>query len=340
MKIKKIKIYPKIHQSFSNLETSSFNHSDRDSWIIEIINTDNIKGYGEASPLPNFNNETYEESGYALEGFKLALSGITNIEKEEIFILAKVHTINTPSACFAIETALYDLLAKENNLPMNLYLNSNASPKISVNGIYNLSEVKKYNILKIKCGFRNLYNEIELIESIVDKYGKSTKLIIDLNESYDLVKAIRFFKEVAKYNIEYIEQPIKQDNIEDLLELSFHTDIPIALDEAIKNIDSIENLLKLNCGDIFIIKPQTFGSFLDINQAFKIIKEANKIPVMTSSLEGIIGRLSTMHIASANLINTACGLGFDTIYKDEQKYIPNVIESKVEIPDTIGLGYK
>jgi len=168
----------------------------------------------------------------------------------------------------------------------------------------------------------------------------SIKLIIDLNESYDLVKAIRFFKEVAKYNIEYIEQPIKQDNIEDLLELSFHTDIPIALDETIKNIDSIENLLKLNCGDIFIIKPQTFGSFLDINQAFKIIKEANKIPVMTSSLEGIIGRLSTMHIASANLINTACGLGFDTIYKDEQKYIPNVIESKVEIPDTIGLGYK
>ena len=41
-------------------------------------------------------------------------------------------------------------------------------------------------------------------------------LIIDLNESYDLVKAIRFFKEVSKYNIEYIEQPIKQDNIEDL----------------------------------------------------------------------------------------------------------------------------
>ena len=339
MIIKEIKIYSKTHFIKTNLLTASYNHTNRDSWIIEITNSNHITGYGEASPVPNFNNETYEQVGYSLEGFKLALKDIKEIDIEEIFIMAKVHSFEVPSACFAIETAIYDILAKESKLPLNLYLNDNAHSKISVNGIYMLSDYKKYNVMKVKCGFRNLYDEIELLETLTKKYGESMKFILDLNESYDLPKAIRFFKEVARFNIEYIEQPIKQNNLEDLLELSFHTDIPIALDETIKNIISIETALKINCGDVFIVKPQTFGSFADINEAITLIKKEDKIPVITSSLEGIIGRLSSMHIASANLIDNACGLGFDPVYENEKQYIPKVVDGYVEILDKIGLGY-
>lgn len=339
MKIKKIKIYSMTHLVESSLKTANYNHANRDSWIIEITNSDNITGYGEASPLPNFNNETYEQVGYSLEGFKLALEGTKEIDLKEILIMSKVHCFEVPSACFAIETAIYDILAKENSLPMNLYLNSNAFSKISVNGIYMLSDDKKYNVMKVKCGFRNLYDEVELLESLTKKYGKAMKFILDLNESYDLPKAIRFFKEVAKFNIEYIEQPIKQDNLEDLLELSFHTDIQIGLDESIKNINSIEMALKINCGDVFIIKPQTFGSFSNVNKAITLVRQANKTPIITSSLEGVIGRLSTMHLACANLIDNACGLGFDPIYKNEKKYIPTVINGSVDTSNMIGLGY-
>ena len=58
-----------------------------------------------------------------------------------------------------------------------------------------------------------------------------------------------------------------------MLELSFHTDIQIGLDESIKNINSIEMALKINCGDVFIIKPQAFGSFSDVNKALSKWKE-------------------------------------------------------------------
>ena len=47
--------------------------------------------------------------------------------------MAKVHSFEAPSACFAIETAIYDILAKESKLPLNLYLNDNAHSKILVN---------------------------------------------------------------------------------------------------------------------------------------------------------------------------------------------------------------
>ena len=196
MIIKEIKIYSKTHFIKTNLLTASYNHANRDSWIIEITNSNHITGYGEASPVPNFNNETYEQVGYSLEGFKLALKDIKEIDVEEIFIMAKVHSFEVPSACFAIETAIYDILAKESKLPLNLYLNDNAHSKILVNGIYMLSDYKKYNIMKVKCGFRNLYDEIELLETLTEKYGESMKFILDLNESYDLPKAIRFSRKL------------------------------------------------------------------------------------------------------------------------------------------------
>ena len=76
-----------------------------------------------------------------------------------------------------------------------------------------------------------------------------------------------------RFNIEYIEQPIKKNNFEDLLELRFHSDIPIALDESIDSVQSI-NDGSLSVSPIFSAAGKdaylvdhgvSLGSFLDRN---------------------------------------------------------------------------
>jgi len=339
MIIKDLSIYSISHKFIKSLETSNFIHSDRDSWIIKITTQDGFIGYGEASPISVFNEETFDASGYALEGFKLALKGAHNIEIDEMMILTKAHTLGAPSANFAIETALYDILSQKKQLPLCKFLNSKALSKISVNGVYQLTNLKNYSVIKVKCGFRHLYNEIKLLAELSEKYDNSVRFIIDLNQAYDLPKAIRFFKEMDRFNIEYIEQPIEKNNFEDLLELSFHSDIPIALDESINNMESINHALAINCGDVFIIKPQSMGSFFEITKAVQLVKNANKIPIITSSLEGVIGRLSTMHLSSSNLIIDSCGLLMEPIYNGEESIIPKINNGILDIPNNIGLGY-
>jgi len=339
MIIEDLSIYPISHKLIKTLETSNIIHSNRDSWIIKITTQEGYIGYGEASPIPVFNDETFEVSGYALEGFKLALKGAHNIEIDEMMILIKAHTLDVPSANFAIETAIYDILSQKKQLPLCKFLNSEALSKVSVNGVYQLTKLNNYSVIKVKCGFRNLYDEIELLAQLSEKYDDSVKFIIDLNQAYDLPKAIRFFKEMARFNIEYIEQPIQKNNFEDLLELRFHSDIPIALDESINSIQSINDALAINCGDVFIIKPQSIGSFSKIKQAVELVKSANKIPVITSSLEGAIGRLSTMHLSSSNLIMNNCGLLMEPIYHGEETIIPKINNGILDIPNNIGLGY-
>ena len=187
MIITDISIYPTTQKLIKSLKTSNFNHNDRDSWIIKITTKEGYTGFGEASPISNFNDETFEASGYALEGFKLTFDDQYNIETDELMILIKAHTLGTPSAKFAIETAVYDILSQQKKIPLCKFLNLNALSQIFVNGVHQLTNFDDYSIIKVKCGFRNLYDEIELLENLVAKFDSDISFIIDLNQAYDLL---------------------------------------------------------------------------------------------------------------------------------------------------------
>ena len=340
MIFKEISIFHKNYNMISEF-SSSINHTSRDSWIIRIIDSDNIIGYGEASPIHGFNDETFEMAGYALEGFKLAISNSNDdFEIEEILILITAHTQGVPSACFAIQTAIYDILSQHNQLPLSSYLNLNALTSLELNGIYQLTNNMNYKFIKIKCGFRNFYDEINLLDTLTNEFGGQAQFILDLNQNYDLVRAIRFLKEIKKFNIAYIEQPLKKYDFEDLAELRFHSDIPIALDESVNDMDSINTILDFNAADIMIIKPQTMGSFFDIKEAVKLIQNSDKKVMISSSLEGKIGRFASMHLASACSIKGPCGLALEKIYFEENNDFPLVIDGMITLPDFYGLGCK
>ena len=57
-------------------------------------------------------------------------------------------------------------------------------------------------------------------------------------------------------------------------------------------------------------------------------------------MEGIIGRLSTMHLCSSNIIQQACGVALEPIYNEEINSIPLINNNLgvYQIPQKIGLG--
>ena len=339
MIIKNISFKVADYKMVNKLKSSNFTHNTRNSWIIKIEDNDGFIGYGEASPLPSFNRESFEEAGYCLEGFKLAIRDINEpISIEESIILSNVHTLTAPSATFAIQTALYDLLSTKKNQSLSSFINPDSLSSVQSNGIYNLTSINNYKVVKVKCGFRNLYDEIELLDNLVQQEGADIEFILDLNQAYDLPKAIRFLKEIDKFNIRYVEQPLAQNQLEDLEELRYHSDIPIALDESVTDIDSINKILDTNAADVFILKPQSIGSFQKLNQAIELIKNNNKKAVITSLLEGSIGRFATMHLVAANQITDTCGLALEKIYKHEDHIFPNIENGTITISDQPGLG--
>ena len=178
------------------------------------------------------------------------------------------------------------------------------------------------------------------LEKLTLKYGEDIKFRVDLNEAYDLPRAIRFCKEMNDFNIDYIEQPLSRDSLEDTAELRLHTDFHIALDESVYNMSSVDSILEHNAADVFIVKPQMTGGFSRTNKLIKYISSEHKRCIITSLLEFSIGRMATLHLVAANNIDEPCGLALEKIYSNELTSLPIIDNGFVQIPQKIGLGVK
>ncbi|MBC8256688.1 MAG: o-succinylbenzoate synthase [Candidatus Marinimicrobia bacterium] len=318
------------------LKTSGMTYTHREGVWVQL-NYANFAGVGEASPLPGFSTETLKEVHYALEGFHQAIDG-EDLDCEELFLLIGIHSQNTPSVRFALESAIYDILAKEAELPLAKYLNSNAASEIAVNGMTGIHlPGDGFTIMKVKVGFRNLFDEIENMEYLTQSFGKEIQFRLDCNGVFDLPKAIRFCKEMEKFNIDYIEQPLPAANLEDLAELTYHTEIPIAVDESITDFQSAEKIIDEQAADVFIIKPMITGGFTECKKIIELGRAENIRTVITSTLETNIGRSACVHLALANDISEACGLATGSLLNEGKPTQP-IQSGKISILDGNGLG--
>jgi o-succinylbenzoate synthase len=318
------------------LQTAGETYTHREGiWL--KLQSEKFIGFGEAAPLLGFSRETLKEVHYALEGFHQAIEG-ENFESEELFSLIEVHSQNIPSVRFSLETAIYDLLAKEAELPLAKYCNLGAKTEISVNGMAGVHfPGDGFSAIKVKVGFRNLFDEIENMEYLTESFGNEVRFRLDANGVFDLPQAIRFCKKMEKFNIDYIEQPLPANHLEDLAELSYHTDIPIALDESLTDFISAEKIIDEQAAQVFIIKPMVSGGFTECEKIIDLAKAENIRTVITSSIETSIGRIACLHLAVANEITEACGLATGCLLSEDKALSP-ILGGKIGISESPGLG--
>lgn len=339
MIIQNIRLDPyqiKFKQPF---QTASGIHEIREGLIISI-ETDEHKGFGEAAPLPGFSPDLIFECRNQIEGFIFALKNDhSDIMLDDLLSLVDVHTLDSPAARFGLQTALFDNASQHAGLPLSKFLNAESLEKVTLNGIAGIHNPGDgYSTLKVKMGFRNLFDEIEYMEKLTLDFGTATRFRLDCNENLDLPRAIRFCKEMERFNVEYLEQPLPRHDLEDLCELRFHTEIPIAVDESLTNLSSAEKIIEYQAADVFVIKPMITGSFKECDELVKLARSEKIKPIITSSLENAVGLSACTHLAAAIQIEDACGLATGSLLKLSQNGFP-IENGFITIPEKSGLGF-
>lgn len=227
--------------------TISRNSSDFKNNVFVRIEKDGIVGYGEAAPNVRYG----ENSELTTKKIKAALHILkdndlfhfTNIKEAVDSAIIKQSCAKT-----ALDIALMDWVGKALNVPLYKFfgLNPADAPLTSFSiGIdtpevikQKVREAEQYPLLKIKVGKPNDEEIIGAVRSVTDK-----PIRVDANEGWkNKEEALEKILWLKSQGVEFIEQPMPSDMIEETAWLRERAGIPIVADEAVKSAADIPKL--------------------------------------------------------------------------------------------------
>ena len=284
--------------------------------LFVFLNRNNNVGIGEMCPGLTEGAETAEDGKTQIEKFleetgSISSSVIENYEKAFEYKLA-------PCALAALDIALWDLIAKEANMPL-YKLFGLSLPSVSTSftlGIMPLDEIeerviylRKKNMLgnlKIKLGSpEGIDKDKEILERILF-FAKNDidNVRVDANGGWSLDDAHKMLKWLFKMGVEYVEQPLAKGEEEDLKFLFKNRPLPIFVDESCRNSKDILSLSKYVDG--INLKLMKCGGLSEAIRMVAIARNAN--------LKTMIGCMGESSVS----ISAGCSIGalFDYIDLD------------------------
>lgn len=235
--------------------------------IIRIITDERIEGFGEcAGDIQIFT--TCEEYSKILIG------------KDPFDIERIVKGLHERGAIFAprvkfdaisgLEIACWDLIGKKTNQPICKLIGGIFREKfdflayVFIDEIPNMIRTAKelanagVSTLKIKLG-KNKEHDKKCVESIREAVGPDIKIILDPNQAWYPKTAIGMIDSLKTYNIEYLEQPTPQWDIDGLSKVREHSSIPIAADESVYTLYELLEVIKKGAADIVLVGVNAAG---------------------------------------------------------------------------------
>jgi o-succinylbenzoate synthase len=309
------------------------------SGFIIKLSLDNYVGFGEASPLKSFSKENLKQIIWGFEEFKISLVENSNYDKDDFFDLIKIYTDKIPSLQFSLDMAFYDILSQKSSVSLAQYLNP-SSLKIVKLGSFSLEDFQSNNPnVKIKLPCKGLKSDIKFLEKTFKNYSNNILFRVDFNRGHNINDVLNICDFLSNYKIEYIEEPLNNMTVDQLKVLKNKTNIKIAIDESIYNMNYKE-LIENDCIDYAILKPSIYGGVDKIIKLCKYLRLNAVDVVLSSSLENYIGTMGLINLAAALELSTAHGINNQIFYNYNEKLLFDEQTMKLNIENIKGLGVK
>lgn len=175
----------------------------------------------------------------------------------------------THLALGAIDIALWDLKAKEANLPLWKLLGGSARKKVEAyntdGGWLNwpletvVSDCKRlvqeggYRAVKIKIGGPNPREDLRRVEAVRNALGPDIRIMTDVNGRWSLPQAIQTGGRLQDFDIVWIEEPIYFDDVEGHRRLAESIATPIALGEQLYTASHFRDFI--HAGAVHFVQP-------------------------------------------------------------------------------------
>lgn len=353
MQLEKIELFEIEMPLKHPFETSFGVTHNRRILLLRVWDKDGISGWSECTaPLhPFYLHETIDTCWSIIKGYVVPMLG-----KAKVCCAAEVSNTLAPiqgnrMAIGAVETAIWDLEAKEKNIPLWQHLGGtqteiNCGVSIGIQtSLEKLVEVVTHEIesgyqrikLKIKPG-----QDIELVKTIRSKFP-DILLSVDANSAYQLERDTKIFQALDDYNLLMIEQPLEAGDLIDHAKLQKLIKTKICLDESITKFRDAKQAIEIDACRIINIKLGRVGGHLEAKRIQQYAAEKN-IPVWCGGmLEAGIGRAHNIAMSTLAGFSLPGDVSASARYWVEDIIEPEVLVSpngKIQAPLGAGIGFE
>jgi o-succinylbenzoate synthase len=300
---------------------------DKTSWFVRIWDTSDPGrvGVGECGPLPGLSvdfNTGFEDA------VKQSISRWIDRQSTDITVLDEVVPPRHPSLMFALETALLDF---QNGGMRTIFDNGfvKGRVKIPINGLiwmgdmdFMMNQINEkialgFRCIKLKVGGLDFDRECDMLNYIRKRYFREDIMIrLDANGGFKIDDVLFKLNELAKYNVDSIEQPIKA-GLPEMEELCRKSPIPVAFDEELigkESREEKEKVLDELKPKFIILKPTLHGGIRSVENWITLAEKRSIGWWITSALESNIGLNAVCQLTANYPVTIPQGLGTGAIY--------------------------
>ncbi|MET0414209.1 MAG: o-succinylbenzoate synthase [Polyangiaceae bacterium] len=304
--------------------------SERRGLVLTLQDDDGRLGHGECSPLPGYSSDTVDDAERALNVLARSLSDeLTTLDDARALLeaVARLVPSSLPALRFALETAALDRLGQARGAPLWRLLGELTGSAAAPDGValaallpgddatHALAQARELMARGVQCFKLKLGPgvcspaQLATFEALRRELPANVSLRLDANASLDPARLAESLHELAAFTPELVEEPIDLAHCDDaVLRTLAAARIPIALDESLRSLTSLDAVLAQSWCDSVVLKPTTLGGFLRCNELAQHAVARGRGVIVSHTFEGPVGWAACAQLALALGPARAAGL--------------------------------
>ncbi len=299
---------------------------------------DGLTGHGEGAPIVRY-KEDAQSARKAAESVRDLLLAADPLQFSKVMAEVFRRVDGEWAGKAAIDIALMDWVGQKLGIPLYTYFG--LDPKDTPLTTFSIGidtpeitrqktrEAAEYPILKVKVGLSTDEPTIEAVRSVTRK-----PLRVDANEGWkDKEEAVRKINWLEKQGVEFIEQPMPADMIEETRWVRSRVHIPVIADEACRHASDIPKLR--DAFDGVNVKLDKAGGVLAAYRMIEVAKAMGMKTMLGCMVSSSVSVTAAAHLSP--LVDYA-DLDGNLLIANDPFHGVRVEKGKLILPNRPGLG--
>lgn len=257
--------------------------------LVRLTTDEGLTAVGEATPLAGYFESSVDDVHREVRSLVEAVVGLSHEEA-----LERIHQedVSSELARSAVASALA-LLSADAYGPIDAPVVGIVSADAGVEeciGRVGGQVGAGYEVVKVKVGF-DPAADAERVRALSDTFGDEVRFRADANQGYTYDEACEFLDTLTADDLALLEQPLPVDRLDRSAALRVESDVPLMLDEDVRGVRSLEDIVERESADMVKFKLMKQGSPATVRRMSSVAQEHGLGVVLGNGVQTDIGCL-------------------------------------------------